>query len=99
MFLLVNSLYQDTVVKPYGGYHAFWQGCGFFFPVAGIVIFIVSALACKEPEPFDHDVDAAFDENDRTGVGAESSYAAGAAKAEKDTEMAVVTNRENSTNN
>jgi len=32
---------------------------------------------CNEPEPFDHDVDAAFDENDRKGVGAETVFASG----------------------
>lgn len=54
----------------------FWQVCGFCFPIAGLLVFILSFILCKEPEPFDHDVDAAFDEDDRAGVGAESSMAA-----------------------
>ena len=50
--------------------------CGFIFPIAGILTFVLSFIICNEPEPFDHDVDAAFDEKDHAGVGAESSMAA-----------------------
>ena len=71
-FLLFYSLHIDLNEK-YGGYHMFWQVCGFVFPISGILTFILSFIICNEPEPFDHDVDAAFDENDHAGVGAESS--------------------------
>ena len=74
-FLIFFSLHNDINVR-YGDYHMFWQVCGFCFPIAGLLIFFISICACSEPEPFDHDVDAAFDENDHAGVGAESSMAA-----------------------
>jgi len=41
---------------------------GFVYPIAGILAFVISFFACNSPEPFDHDVDAAFDENDHAGV-------------------------------
>lgn len=74
-FLVFFSLYNDTE-SPYGEYHIFWQVCGFMFPIAGLLVFILSFFICKEPEPFDHDVDAAFREDDHMGLGAESSMAA-----------------------
>merc|ERR1711994_992246 len=74
-FLIFFSLNNDLTTR-YEGYHMFWQVCGFMFPIAGLLVFILSFILCKEPEPFDHDVDAAFDEDDRAGVGAESSMAA-----------------------
>jgi len=74
-FLIFFSLNNDLNDK-YGGYHMFWQVCGFCFPIAGLLVFILSFILCNEPEPFDHDVDAAFDDKDHAGVGAESSMAA-----------------------
>ena len=74
-FLIFFSLKNDLETR-YEGYHMFWQVCGFCFPIAGLLTFFISFCACNEPEPFDHDVDAAFDENDRDGVGASSSMAA-----------------------
>lgn len=74
-FLIFFSLKNDLDTK-YEGYHMFWQVCGFCFPIAGLATFFISFFACTEPEPFDHDVDAAFDEDDRDGVGASSSMAA-----------------------
>ena len=52
---------------------------GFIFPITGLSIFVISFFACTDPEPFDHDVDAAFEELDRTGAGVEL----GAAHAKK----------------
>ena len=74
-FLIFHSLHTDLNVR-YEGYHMFWQVCGFCFPIAGLLTFFISMCVCSEPEPFDHDVDAAFEEDDRQGVGASSSMAA-----------------------
>ena len=74
-FLIFYSLNIDLNEK-FGDYHMFWQVCGFCFPIAGLLTFFISFCVCKEPEPFDHDVDAAFDEKDHAGMGAESSMAA-----------------------
>ena len=68
LFLIFYSLKAD-LDEPYGDYHIFWQVLGFIFPISGLLVFGISFVACKEPEPFDHDVDAAFDENDHAGVG------------------------------
>lgn len=68
LFLIFYSLHAD-LNKAYQGYHMFWQVMGFLFPISGLLVFGISFFACKEPEPFDHDVDAAFDENDRAGTG------------------------------
>jgi len=91
-FLIFFSLKGD-IDTPYGGYHIFWQVMGFIYPLAGLLVFILSAIICKEPEPFDHDVDAAFDENDHQGTGAASTFEAGLAKksAAHEAEMAAVT--------
>ena len=91
MFLIMFSLNND-VTNRYGKYHMFWQVCGFVFPISGILCFVLSFFICKEPEPFDHDVDAAFDEEDHAGVGAESSMAAltGGPKVDKEAELAKV---------
>ena len=69
-FLLFFSLKNDLDEK-YGGYHMFWQIMGFIYPIVGILLFVISFFACNTPEPFDHDVDAAFDEMDRAGTGAQ----------------------------
>lgn len=84
-FLIFFSLHSDLNTA-YQGYHIFWQALGFCFPIAGLLVFFISLCFCTKPEPFDHDVDAAFEENDRTGVGADSVFAAGlvAPKAEKE---------------
>lgn len=74
-FLVFFSLYNDTKT-PYLDHHIFWQVTGFMFPIAGLLVFILSFFICTEEEPFDHDVDAAFNEDDHTGLGAESSMAA-----------------------
>ena len=68
LFLIFYSLHADLNTA-YGDYHIFWQIMGFLFPISGLLVFGISFFACKEPEPFDHDVDAAFDENDRAGTG------------------------------
>lgn len=69
-FLIFFSLHNDLNTR-YGDYHMFWQVAGFCFPIAGLLVFFISFFACKEPEPFDHDVNMAFDPNDRAGTGAE----------------------------
>ena len=74
-FLVFFSLFNDTQ-KPYNDYHIFWQCLGFVFPIAGLLVFVSSFFICTEEEPFDHDVDAAFNEDDHAGLGAESSMAA-----------------------
>ena len=74
-FLVFFSLYNDTK-NPYQNHHIFWQVVGFMFPIAGLLVFFASFFICTEPEPFDHDVDAAFREDDHAGLGAESSMAA-----------------------
>ena len=90
-FLIFYSLHQDLNTA-YGDYHMFWQVLGFCFPISGLLVFGISFCVCKEPEPFDHDVDAAFDENDIDGIGAESSMAA--AMAGKDESSKNVTEME-----
>ena len=67
-WLLMLSLHND-VHKVYGGYNIFWQYLGFCFPLTGTLIFILCVLFCTTPEPFDHDIDAAFDEDDIVGTG------------------------------
>lgn len=69
-FLIFFSLHNDLNTR-YGDYHMFWQVAGFCFPIAGLLVFFISFCACNTPEPFDHDVNMAFDENDREGTGAE----------------------------
>jgi len=63
---------------------------GFIIPITGLLIFMISFVACTDPEPFDHDVDAAFDELERTGNGAAISEAprAHALQKTKNTEEA-----------
>ena len=79
-FLIFFSLKAD-LDEPYGDYHIFWQVVGFLFPLSGIFTFVLSFIFCTEKEPFDHDVDAEYDENDRVGTG-KSSYEAGLVKAD-----------------
>lgn len=55
---------------------------GFVYPVTGILLFVISFFVCDTPEPFDHDVDAAFDENERTGTGAADALEAKAKEIE-----------------
>ena len=64
--MIFFSLHNDLNVA-YGDYHMFWQVAGFCFPIAGLLVFGISFCACNEPEPFDHDVDMAFDEKDHAG--------------------------------
>lgn len=80
-FLIFFSLHADINDK-YGGYHIFWQIMGFLYPIAGILVFVASFFLITTPEPFDHDVDAAFDEHDHAGVGADSSLASMTKKVE-----------------
>lgn len=63
---------------------------GFLFPIAGILIFIASFFLITTPEPFDHDIDAAFDEHDHAGVGAESSMTAGSKILPRNTEESYI---------
>ena len=86
-FLIFFSLHAD-LNTPYQGYHFFWQCLGFCFPIAGLLTFFISLCLCTKPEPFDHDVDAAFEEDDIAGAGAASSMAAAMSKV-KDTEVEV----------
>lgn len=90
-WLIFFSLKNDLDI-PYGGYHIFWQGAGFCFPIAGLLVFFITLCFCRSPEPFDHDVDAAFDENDHEGTGAESTFAAGIKSdaPKKDVELAAI---------
>jgi len=88
-FLIFFSLHNDLNVA-YGDYHMFWQVLGFCFPISGLLIFVISFFACNTPEPFDHDVDMAFDEADHAGAGAESSMAAMTTKVDPNTKDAGV---------
>lgn len=74
-FLIFFSLHKD-INDAYGGYHIFWQVMGFLFPIAGILVYFFSFFLITTPEPFEHDVDAAFDDYDHAGVGADTSMAA-----------------------
>jgi len=53
---------QADLENPYAGYHVFWQWMGFLYPIVGLVLFAVPLVVCTTEEPFDHDVDQAFDE-------------------------------------
>ena len=53
----------------YGGYHIFWQWMGFLYPIGGLIAFIIPVFVCTEKDPFNPEVDAAFDEFDRAGMG------------------------------
>jgi len=60
-FLIMYQVRADTT-KPYGGFHSTWQWLGFLFPLIGFLVFFVSIFVCTKPDHFDHDVDAAFEE-------------------------------------
>lgn len=66
VYLLLFSLKND-IDTPYSGYHAFWQYLGMSIPLLGFIGFIIPVFCPPGPEPFDHDVDAAFREDDFTG--------------------------------
>jgi SNF family Na+-dependent transporter len=68
LMLLWLSAATD-IESAYGGYHPFWQGLGIIFPALGFLFFIGPVFFPPGPEPFDHDVDAAFREDDVAGVG------------------------------
>ena len=72
-FLLMYSFKNDTE-NMYGGYHIFWQWMGFLYPIAGFITFAVPIFTCTEKDPFNPEVDGAFDENDRTGTGANDVF-------------------------
>ena len=82
-FLVLFSLKADLDEK-YGDYHMFWQCCGFVFPIAGLIVFISAFICCNRRGDFDHEVDAEYDENDRVGIGAGSTYEAGLGKVEEE---------------
>ena len=71
-FLIMFSLKGD-LDKPYGGYHNFWQIMGWAYPVVGFIAFLIPVFFPPSREDFPPEVDAAFEEDDVTGVGAASS--------------------------
>jgi len=79
-WLLMYSFSNDTK-NMYGGYHMFWQWMGFLYPIGGFISFIVPLFVCTEKDPFNPEVDVAFDENDRAGCGASNVFEAMAADA------------------
>lgn len=87
-FLICFSLKAD-LDTPYGGYHGFWQIMGWLYPLAGFVAFLIPVFKPPTKLEFDAEILKAFDENDFTGVGAESSYAAGTATAVADEKAAA----------
>jgi len=72
-FLLFNSLKTD-IDNPYNNYHMFWQSIGFAFPIAGLLVFIISIFVCTESEEGFEEVNAVFDPNDRMGIGILNAY-------------------------
>jgi len=78
--LMLLSMKAD-IDAPYSGYHLLWQCIGISIPALGFIGFIIPVFAPPGPEPFDHDVDGAFNDADYAGVGAESTLAANNAKA------------------
>jgi SNF family Na+-dependent transporter len=82
--LLWLSMAADFA-SPYGSYHWVWQAIGISIPALGFIGFIVPVFFPPGPEPFDHDVDAAFKEDDFSGT----SKAASLSAAEK-SEMEMV---------
>ena len=88
MFLIFYSLNNDAN-EAYGGYHVVWQCMGMIFPLFGLLIFILSFILCNTPEPFDHDVNAAFEEDDVAGTGGEQ--VAPEPKLGKEAELAAMT--------
>lgn len=82
MFLLFFSLNND-LRNAYGDYHFFWQAVGFVFPISGLIVVSLGCCCCVKEDEFDHDVDAAFNEEEII----ESSTAKGNTIG-KDVEMA-----------
>jgi len=78
--LMLLSMKAD-IDSPYSGYHMLWQVIGICIPALGFLGFIIPVFFPPGPEPFEHDVDGAFNEADYAGVGAESTLAANNAKA------------------
>jgi len=81
-FLMMFSLKAD-LDNPYGNYHWFWQLMGWLYPLGGFIAFIIPVFFPPSEMVFGKEVDQMFDENDHTGVGAESSMAAMTAKDNK----------------
>jgi len=61
-WLLCLSFAND-IENPYAGNYVGWQVLGFLFPLTGILCFIIPVFMCTTPEPFDHNIMAAFDED------------------------------------
>jgi len=59
--LLVSSTGLD-LKKNYGGYHVLWQMLGLCIPIIGILIFIVSLFICTKKDPFNPELEKAFDQ-------------------------------------
>ena len=71
--LFMFSFLQDTL-KPYGGYHMFWQWMGYVYPAAGFLAFIIPVCLCTEKDPLNELVDKAFNPDDRVGTGVKDIY-------------------------
>lgn len=87
--MLLLFSFKADIESPYSGYHWVWQTVGWIIPGLGFIAFIIPVFNPPGPEPFDHDVDAAFKEDDYTGVGAASSFDAQKAGGAKPAEVEV----------
>jgi len=63
-WMLVLSVKNDFET-PYGGYHWFWQFMGAIYPLGGLMCFIVPLFICTTPEPFEHDIEEEFAEDNK----------------------------------
>ena len=63
-FLLSSSIATD-MKESYGKYHGSWQILGLCFPVVGLLIFIYSLAFCTKKDPFNPEVDKAFEDVDQ----------------------------------
>jgi len=79
-WLLVQSTRND-LINDYGGYHGFWQIMGFLYPIGGLVAFIIPLFVCTTPEPFEHDIEEEFEEDNKAGSGQEKT--AGGVQSDK----------------
>lgn len=86
--MLLLFSFKADITNPYGGYHAVWQTIGWIIPGLGFIAFIIPVFNPPGPEPFSHDVDAAFKEDDYSGVGAASTFDAQKGGKSVEAEMA-----------
>lgn len=59
---LLSLSFANDISSPYGGYYWGWQVLGFLFPIIGLALFIIPIFVGVQKEPFEHDIDAAFDD-------------------------------------